>query len=124
MASANASKSRAVTRPPVKAGAMRIASGPEEHHAVENTSQTASDFLRVYVKTANGGSRNTRRVPVDEKEFANSQIRVSRLRLEQHDVETITAKTPALLIEWPSGEDRWIDAGASTPVENHDAVTQ
>src|SRR5215510_3933463 len=31
---------RAVTRPPVKTGAIRIASGPEEHHTAENTSST------------------------------------------------------------------------------------
>jgi len=113
--------SRAVTRPAVKAGAIRIASGPEEHHSVENTSKSASDFLRIYLKTAGGGSRSTRRIPPTEAEYANAQIRVSRLRLEQHDVETITAKAPALLIEWPSGDDRWVEAGASTTVENHDA---
>src|SRR5215218_6048049 len=39
---------RAVTRPPVKAGAIRIAAGPEEHHTAENTASTPSDFLRVY----------------------------------------------------------------------------
>ena len=33
---------RAVTRPAVKAGAIRIAAGPEEHHTAENTSSTAS----------------------------------------------------------------------------------
>lgn len=114
---------RAVTRPPVKAGALRIASGPEEHHAVENSSKRASDFLRIYLKTADGGSRSMRRIPPDEAEFANSQIRISRLRLEQHDVETIDAKNPTLLVEWPSGDDRWVDAGASTSLENHDART-
>ncbi len=35
---------RAVTRPAVKAGAIRIASGPEEHHTAENTSSTAERF--------------------------------------------------------------------------------
>jgi hypothetical protein len=112
---------RAVTRPPVKAGAVRIASGPEEHHSAENRSNVASDFLRISLKTASGGGRSTRRIPPGEREFANAQIRLSRLRLEQHDVETITAKDPVLLIEWPSGNDRWVDAGASTTLENHEA---
>ena len=112
---------RPVTRPAVKAGGIRISTGPEEHHAVENTSKVASDFLRIYLKTDAAGARSMRRIPPTEKEFSNTQVRVTRMTLEQHDVENIDAKTPALLIEWPSGNDRWIDAGTSTTVENHDA---
>ncbi|HTH26318.1 MAG TPA: hypothetical protein VL919_14465, partial [Vicinamibacterales bacterium] len=41
---------RSVTRPAVKAGAIRIAAGEEEHHTAENTSSTASDFLRIVFK--------------------------------------------------------------------------
>ena len=48
---------RAVTRPAVKAGAIRIAAGPEEHHTAENTSSTASDFLRIVFKTDNAGDQ-------------------------------------------------------------------
>lgn len=111
-----------VTRPAVKAGAMRVATGREEHHTAENTSSSATDFLRVFFKTDDaGGPRNLRqRLSPDDKEFANKQMRISRLRLEQHDSINITAKEPALLIEWPSGADRWLDAGQSTALENHD----
>jgi hypothetical protein len=112
---------RAVTRPPVKPGALRIATGPEEHHTVANESKKPSDFLRIFLKTEGETSRSTRRLQPDEASFENKQIRVTRMKLEQHDVETIDAKTPVLLIEWPSGEDRWIAAGTSTTVENHDA---
>lgn len=111
---------RPVTRPPVKAGAIRVSNGPEEHHAVENKSSTATDFLRIYLKTEDAG-RTMRRIPPTEAEFANKQIRITRMKLEQHDVETIDAKEPALLIEWPAGTERWVDAGTSTTVENHDA---
>jgi len=111
---------RATTRPPVKAGAIRISAGPEEHHSVENTSNGASDFLRIYLKTEDTGNRNMR-IPPTQHSFENEQVRVTRMRLEQHDVETIDARIPALLIEWPSGNDRWVAAGASTTVENHDA---
>ena len=110
---------RTITRPAVKAGGIRIAPGMEEHHAVENTSSTASDFLRINLKTESGGSM--RRIPPSESSFENKQLRITRMRLEQHDVETIDAKVPALLIEWPAGNDRWVEAGASTTVENHDA---
>jgi hypothetical protein len=114
---------RAVTRPPVTAGAIRISTGPEEHHTAENNSPTASDFLRIWIKTESPGSRSMRRLPPTEKEFSNQQLRVTRIALEQHDEQTITAKEPALLIELPSGTERWIDAGKSETIANHDART-
>ncbi|HYE87076.1 MAG TPA: hypothetical protein VEA16_12020 [Vicinamibacterales bacterium] len=48
-------------------------------------------------------------------------MRITRLRLEQHASVSVDAKEPALLIEWPSGEDRWVEAGKSLTLENHDA---
>ena len=114
---------RAVTRPAVKTGAIRISSGPEEHHTAENTSATASDFLRIWLKTENAGARNMRRMPPTESEFSNKQVRITRIALEQHDEQTITAKEPALLIELPSGVEQWLDAGASRPIANHDLRT-
>src|SRR5687767_2115382 len=51
---------RAVTRPAVKAGGVRVASGPEEHHTAENPASTPSHFLRVWFKTDNGGESNLR----------------------------------------------------------------
>ena len=114
---------RAVTRPAVTAGAIRIATGPEEHHTAENPSPAPSDFLRIWLKTGNPGPRSTRRMPPSETEFENKQIRITRIALAEHDEQTITAKEPALLIEWPSGEEQWLDAGASRPLANHDART-
>lgn len=115
--------SRAVTRPPVKAGAIRIASGPEEHHTAENPSASPSEFLRIWLKTGSAGARSMRRMPPTEKEFTNSQVRVTRIALEQHDEQTLTAKEPALLIELPSGETQWLAAGRSHPIANHDPRT-
>ena len=112
---------RTVTRPAVKAGAIRVSSGPEEHHTAENKASTPSDFLRIWLKTENSAARNMRRIPPTESEFSNKQIRITRIALEQHDEQTIVAKEPALLIEWPSGAEQWLDAGASRPIANHDA---
>jgi len=117
------SSTRAVTRPAVKAGAMRIATGPEEHHTAENPSSSPTDLLRIWLKTDNAGGRSSRRIPPTENEFSNKQVRVTRIALEQHDEQTITAKEPALLIEWPSGEETWLDPGVSHPIANHDART-
>ena len=74
---------RAVTRPAVKAGAIRIAAGPEEHHSAENTSSTPTDFLRIMFKTDNAGVNNLRqRLAPTDVEFANKQMRITRLRVK------------------------------------------
>jgi hypothetical protein len=109
---------RTVTRPPVKAGAVRIASGPEEHHTAENPASTPSDFLRVWFKTDNGGERNLRRrlSPTDNT-FENKQMRITRLMVAQGQSTTIdTAQEPALLVSLPSGDTRWIERGQRVPL--------
>ena len=112
---------RAVTRPAVKAGAVRIAAGPEEHHTAENPATTPSDFLRVWFKTDNGGERNLRRrLSPTDTEFANKQMRLTRLMVapgQPISIETPAAK-PALLIAVPSGQDTWIEAGQRTTVSD------
>lgn len=105
---------RAVTRPAVKAGAVRVASGGEEHHTAENPASTPTDFLRIWFKTANGGERNLRRrlSPADAT-FENKQMRITRVAAAPGRpllIET-SASQPALLIALPSGHATWIGAG-------------
>lgn len=111
-----------VTRPPVKAGGIRIATGREEHHTVENSSSQPSDFLRIVVKTAGDGARNLRHrmAPADTR-YENAQLRITRLKIGTGDEQAIVAKEPTLLIELPSGAERWIAAGQSQTVANPDA---
>ena len=116
------SSTRAVTRPAVKAGAVRVASGPEEHHTAENPASTPSDFLRVWFKTDNGGERNLRRrlSPTDDK-FENKQLRITRLSAAPDQSITVdTAQEPAVLVSLPSGETRWIDRGQRVPLTSGD----
>ena len=105
---------RAVTRPAVKAGGMRIASGDEEHHTAENPASTPSDFLRIVFKTDNGGERNLRRrlSPADT-EFANKQMRVTRLTAPPNKVTWIETPVgqPSIVVQLPTGNTRWYDAG-------------
>lgn len=112
---------RAVTRPAVKAGGVRVAAGDEEHHTAENPASTPSDFLRVWFKTDNGGERNLRRrlSPADDK-FENKQMRITRVSVAPGrpvPIETPAAQ-PALLIALPSGQDTWIEAGQRTTVSD------
>lgn len=109
---------RAVTRPAVKAGGVRVAAGEEEHHTAENPASTPSDFLRVWFKTDNGGERNLRRrlSPTDDT-FENKQMRITRLVVAQDQSLTIdTAKEPALLVSLPSGDTRWLDRAQQVPL--------
>ena len=107
---------RAVTRPAVKAGGVRIASGPEEHHTAENPASTPSDFLRIVFKTGNGGERNLRRrLSPSESEFANKQMRITRLVVTDGKPLPLAGRPePSLLVTIPSGDTRWIDA--NTPL--------
>lgn len=103
---------RAVTRPAVKTGGVRIASGDEEHHTAENPASTPSDFLRIVIKTDNGGERNLRRrLSPTDAEFANKQMRVTRVRVVAGTPATLAARSePSLLIALPSGDTQWLDA--------------
>ena len=113
---------RAVTRPAVRTGSIRVASGGEEHHTAENPASTPSDFLRISLK---GGSaertmRRLERVQLPagantvEEQFANKQLRIERIGVGGDVPLTFTAPEPSLLIEIPSGNTRWIDAGTRT----------
>ena len=116
---------RVVTRPPVKAGAIRIAAGQEEHHTAENTSSTPSDFLRIVFKTDNGGVRNLRqRLAPTDVEFANKQMRITRLRvkpgqnlhIEAKDSLTLRIAIREGITQWtPPPPDllRWLDNGTT-----------
>jgi hypothetical protein len=60
-------------------------------------------------------------MPPGDDNYENKQMRITRLKVGTHEERTIDAKEPALLIELPSGTERWIEAGKSEVVANHDA---
>jgi hypothetical protein len=105
---------RSVTRPAVKTGGVRIAAGDEEHHTAENPASTPSDFLRIVFKTDNAGERNPRRrLSPTDTEFANKQLRMTRLIVDAGTPMALKAQPePSLLIMIPSGETRWVEANA------------
>jgi hypothetical protein len=100
---------RSVTRPPVKTGAVRVSSGPEEHHTAENPSKEPSRFLRIWFKGDTSGARNVRaRLSPTDNEFSNKQMRITRLK----GGETVDAKdTPALIVKLASGDIEWVERG-------------
>lgn len=104
---------RAVTRPAVKAGSVRIATGGEEHHTAENPAAMPTDFLRIWLKTDGAGERTMRRLSPADPSFDNKQLRVTRLMVGAAGSTSIDAPPnhPALLIALPSGDTTWIAAG-------------
>ena len=109
---------RSVTRPAVKTGGVRIATGPDETHTAENPASTPSDFLRIVVKAGATGPRSVRRLSPTENEFANTQMRISRLTATPGNVTWIETPVgqPALVVELPSGNTRWFDASQRVPL--------
>lgn len=107
---------RAVTRPAVTTGAVRVATGREEHHTVENRASTPSDFLRILLKTDAAGERVMYRFQPNEDSFDNKQLRITRLTVVAGKPVTIAAASaqPALIVSLPSGDTRWIDGGRQT----------
>lgn len=133
-----------VTRAAVKAGTFRVYRGVKEVHAVENPSETASEFLRVEFKTEPLNQNSLRgkfhREPVASSEnsrkvqFENEQIRITRMVIAPHKAmdQPTNATEPALLVALtPSklqkgkarvnlemGKTRWVGVGQQEQLEN------
>jgi hypothetical protein len=100
----------AITRPATKARSFRLYRAVEEQHEVENTSDLASEFLRVEFKTEPRDTHTLRGRFYSEPDaageraehlqFDNAQLRVTRLMLAplRHVRVTTTVLEPALLI--------------------------
>ncbi len=136
----------AVTRPAVKAGSFRLYKAVKETHAVENLSDTASDFLRVELKTEPAKDQNTLRgkyfredVSAGENfqkvQFENEQVRITRLvcAAGKNCLEVANASEPILFvvltqaqfklgqarnIQLLPGQTHWVAAGKSVAGEN------
>jgi hypothetical protein len=104
---------RAVTRPAVKAGAVRVASGGEEHHTAENPASTPSDFLRIWLKTDGSGERTMRRLSTTDATFETTQLRITRLRPRAPEQLTASQSQPTVLVALPSGDTQWLTAGST-----------
>lgn len=136
----------AVTRAAVKAGSFRLYKGVKETHAVENLSDTASDFLRVELKTEPAKDQNTLRGKYFREEllagenfqkvqFENEQVRITRLVCAsgKNCLEVANATEPILFvvltaaefklgkagnIQLLPGQTHWVAAGKSVAGEN------
>jgi hypothetical protein len=133
-----------ITRAAVKAGTFRVYRGVKEVHAVENPSETASEFLRVEFKTEPLSQHTLRgkfhREPLTSGEnfrkiqFENEQIRITRMVIASHKTmdQSTNATEPALLValiesnlqkgktrvNLEMGKTRWLDVSQKELLEN------
>ncbi len=136
-----------VTRPATKAGAFRMWSAVAETHEVENTSDLASDFLRVEMKTEPLNARTLRgRFPPQPRptgenyqkiEFENEQVRVTRIVVAPQKRSDLAARLePSLWVALSAaklkvsvkgkdarfsldlGHVRWTEQGVEERIEN------
>lgn len=119
---------RAVTRPAVKTGSLRLSAGGEEHHNAENPAATPSDFLRIQIKTMT--SRNLRqRIPRPALKTTENSITVDYrsddLVIQRFIIapgKSMTAEvvtTPSLWVAIPSGDVRWVHEARDEKIDNH-----
>lgn len=134
----------AATRPATKAGSFRVFRGIDEIHEVENTSELASDFLRVEFKTDPKDVRTLKgryfrpAAPpgqnVEQVQFENDQVRITHvicapgrslhLSAAVAEPSLLIAFQPAQLREKDSdvtmriGQERWIPAASQITFEN------
>ncbi len=136
-----------VTRPATKAGAFRMWPAIAETHEVENTSDLASDFLRVELKTEPLGAKTLRgRFPPPPRpagenyqkvEFENEQVRVTRIVVAPRKQSDFAANAePSLWVALSAaklkvsvkgknsrvsldlGQTRWTEPGVEERIEN------
>jgi len=127
--------SRALPRPAVKTGSIRLSAGSEEHHNAENPGATPSNFLRIQFKTLT--SRNLRqRIPRGTFRQGESSITVDYtsepLVIQRFIIPagksmqvpvTESAAMPSLWVAVPSGETRWVESAPEAPVTNSGETT-
>lgn len=100
----------AFPRPPVQPGVIRIKPATLEHHTVQNTGSTPSDFIRILLKTEVDykiGRANTR-MAVDVMEYNHPTIAVRRINVAPHSKARLEAKNfPIVRIAAIPGKTAW-----------------
>jgi hypothetical protein len=121
------------TRPATKAGAFRVYRGLVEVHEVENTGESASEFLRVELKTqaiepdAFRGKFERPAVAATDPvvHVDHPQVRISRVWVRPGEQVSIAAPAaPALVIAlghgggFTAGQSRWVAPSTDISVVN------
>jgi len=122
-----------LTRPKTRAGSFRLSPTrfEDETHAVENTGDLASEFLRMEIKTEAPDRRSLngrfapfegdRKAGLNKQEFENSQLRVTRIISRAGGSLDVSAQSgqPSLIVvvagagEYSKGQTFWLSPGQS-----------
>lgn len=99
-----------ITRPAVQPGAIRIGSGPTEHHTVTNLADAPTDFIRVLLKETAFAikARPNTRIPPGMMDYDNPWVHVSRIDVAPGSKTRIEARAfPIFRIAWIPGKPEW-----------------
>lgn len=101
----------AAMRPAVKAGAVRYARGFKETHDTTYLGDTASEYLRVELRTVHGGARNAR-IPADSNEpIDNAQVRIERVDCRN----CAPSGRPSVVVDLDQRTGKFVAAGEAAP---------
>ena len=99
-----------ITRPAVQPGAIRIGSGPGEHHTVTNLADAPTDFLRILLKNTDVAikGRPMSRMAPGVMEYDNVMLHISRLNVQPGTKTRVAAKNhPVLRVAWIPEKTEW-----------------
>jgi hypothetical protein len=99
-----------ITRPAVLPGAIRIGSGPGEHHTVTNLADAPTDFLRILLKNTDVvvRGRPLSRMAPGVMEYDNVMLHISRINVQPGTKTRVEARNnPMLRIAWVPGKSEW-----------------
>jgi hypothetical protein len=108
-----------IERAPVRAGGVRYNRNPhEETHVVDNLSDSASEYLRIEMKTTpDSPHRDVRMAPEDTTPVEDAQVRMSRHSCAPGGA-CETPSHPAVIVSFSDRTVSWFAPGA-TPVQRN-----
>ena len=99
-------------RPAVAKGGIRFHNGAKETHIVEYLGDSASEYLRIELKTERPDKKtqHIRIAPDDQTPFENTQLRISRAACSKVQPCTDPA-WPAVIVSLEDRSASWFEAG-------------
>jgi hypothetical protein len=108
-----------IERAPVRAGGVRYNRNAHiETHVVDNLSDTASEYLRIELKTTPGNPHPDERIlPEDARPVEDAQVRISR-HVCAAAAACDTPSRPAVVVTWTDRTVAWFEPGVTVPKRN------
>lgn len=109
-----------IERAPVRAGGVRYNRNAHiETHVVDNLSDTASEYLRIELKTTPDRPHSDARIaPEDTTPVEDAQVRISR-HVCAVGAACEAPTRPSVVVSWTDRTVAWFEPGVTTPQRNN-----